>query len=102
MIPITIEHNNYFSNIFTSERSGGLFRMILKLKSLNESTIASHFKMDSTHNVVYMVQPILRMASADLKNAFYPSPCFEDQKYLKFTIHTSLQLCRIDIQMPLG
>ena len=58
--------------------------MILYLKALNFLVNAPHFKMESIHNVIYMVQHNSWMASIDLKNAFYFIPVkIEYQKVLK-------------------
>ena len=59
--------------------------MILNLKALNFSVNAPHFKMESIHNVIHMVQHNSWMVSADLKDAFYSIAVkMEHQKFLTF------------------
>ena len=46
---------------------------------------AAHFKMESIHNVIQVVQHNSWMTSVDLKDAFYSTPVkMEHQKFLKF------------------
>ena len=59
--------------------------MILNLKALNFLVNAPHFKMESIHNVIHMVQHNSWMASVDLKDAFYSILVkMEHQKFSKF------------------
>ena len=59
--------------------------MILNLKALNLSVNAPHFKMESIHNVIDMVQHNFWMESVDIKDAFYSIPIkLEHLKFLKF------------------
>ena len=59
--------------------------MILNLKVLNLSANIPHFKMESIHNVIHMLQRNFWMVSVDLKDAFYSIPVkIEHQKFLKF------------------
>ena len=70
--------------------------MTLNLKALNLSVNAPHFKMESIHNVIHMVQHNSCMASVDLKNAFYSIPVkIEYQKSLKFLWDMSYQYTAI-------
>ena len=72
-----------FSNIFLRPKRDGSFRMILKLKKLNECVEAPHFKMDSIKNVFCMIEPGAWMASVDLKDAFFTILIHSDyQKFL--------------------
>ena len=85
IIPTSIEKQNFFSNIFVRPKTDGTYRMILNLKALNFSVNAAHFKMESIHNVIQMVQHNSWMTSVDLKDAFYSTPVkMEHQKFLKF------------------
>ena len=58
--------------------------MILTLKALNLLVNAPHFKMESIHNTIHMLQHNSWMASVDLKDVFYSIPVKIDQKFLKF------------------
>ena len=65
---------------------------------------APHFKMESIHNVIYMVQHNSRMASIDLQDAFYSIPVkIEHQKFLKvlWNMLYQLQPCPMDMLIPL-
>ena len=58
--------------------------MILNLKARNFSVNAPHFKMESIHNVIHMVQHNSWMSSVDLKDAFYSIQVkMKHQKFLK-------------------
>ena len=59
--------------------------MILNLKAPNLSVNAPHFKIESIHNVIHMVQQNSWMASVDLKDVFYSTPVKrEHKKFIKF------------------
>lgn len=45
--------------------------MILNLKPLNQLVITPHFKMESIHNVIHMIQLNSCIAPVDLKDVFY-------------------------------
>ena len=60
-------------------------RLIFNLKKLNSFIKNSHFKLDKIRTVLGLATPNCRMASLDLKDAYYSvriHPYF--QKYVKF------------------
>ena len=67
---------NYFSPIFSREKSNGDTRMILNLKALNKNINKKHFKMESIRNVEGMIRKDSWMASVDLKDAYYSIPIY--------------------------
>ena len=85
VVPTTITSSDYFSPIFPRTNKDGTPRIILNLKTLNETIEAIHFKMESIHYVINMVRQNCWMASVDLKSAFYSVPIHPNhQHYLNF------------------
>ena len=75
----------YVSPIFTIPKKDGTTRMILNLKSFNQSVEYIHFKMDTLVHAVSLMTPGCWMASIDLRNAYLSVPIHADhQKYLVF------------------
>ena len=56
IIPTSIEKQDFFSNILVRPKTDRTYQMILNLKALNFSVNVHHFKMESIHNVIHMVQ----------------------------------------------
>lgn len=78
-------HGEFISNIFFRPKPDGSYRMILNLKSLNESVQYHHFKMDTLQSVLQLIEPHCYMASIDLKDAYYMVPInISSRKYLRF------------------
>ena len=85
IVESTHEPNEYISPIFLRPKKDGSHRLILNLKSLNQSVVYQHFKMDTIWTAIRMMRPGCYMASIDLKDAYYSVPINKDyQKYLKF------------------
>jgi hypothetical protein len=79
------EPGEYVSPIFVRPKKDGTTRMILNLKSLNQSVVYLHFKMDTLKDAIRLMKPNCYMASIDLKDAYYSVPINKShQKYLKF------------------
>ena len=51
-----IEHDDFFSSVFTRIKKDGSHRMILNLKHLNQYISSPHFKMDSIKTVINVVR----------------------------------------------
>lgn len=58
------------SNIFVRPKKDGGHRLILNLKGLNQF-VTYHFKMDTLHSMLKLVEKNCYMASLDLKDAYY-------------------------------
>ena len=85
IVESTHEPNEYTLPIFPRPKKDGSHHLILNLKSLNQSVVYQHFKMDTIWTVIGMMRPGCYMASIDLKDAYYSVPIHKDyQKYLKF------------------
>ncbi|WAR24273.1 POL-like protein [Mya arenaria] len=83
----TTEHcdGEFISTVFLRPKSNGSYRVILNLKSLNESIEYIHFKMESLHAAIRLITPGCFMASIDLKDAYYTvNESEEFRKYLRF------------------
>jgi hypothetical protein len=79
------EHDQFVSNIFTRPKRDGGCRVILNLKNLNNSIEYHHFKMDTVHSCINLMNKNCFMASLDLKDAYYSVSIHPDyQKFLKF------------------
>ena len=83
--PTTLSPTSYVSPIFTTEKDG-LHRLILNLKHFNECIRYVHFKMENLQDVFALINPGVRMASIDLRDAYYTIPVARDQQqYLAFS-----------------
>ncbi|WAR12563.1 POL-like protein [Mya arenaria] len=83
----TTEHcdGEFISTVYLRPKSNGSYRVILNLKSLNESIEYIHFKMESLHAAIRLITPGCFMASIDLKDAYYTVNVSEEfRKYLRF------------------
>ena len=79
------EDNGFVSTIFTRENKDGSFRTILNLKCLNKFVKYKHFKMESLKDAFKIIKQGERMASVDLKDAFFTVSVHKShQKYFKF------------------
>ncbi len=81
------EHSDdeYVSNIFLRKKKNGKYRMILNLKDLNQQIEYHHFKMETFEQALTIVSPNCKMASIDLKDAYYCVPVHPDfRKFLRF------------------
>ena len=80
------EKGEYISNVFLRPKKDGTHRMILNLKSLNDSVTKRHFKMQTLNSVLQLMKPNCFMASIDWKDAYFCCPVHKHfQKFLKFT-----------------
>ena len=81
------EHTDgeFISNIFVRPKKNGGIRVILDLSDLNEFMLYQHFKMDSIHTAILLIQDNCFLASVDLQDAYYTVPVHEShRKYLRF------------------
>ena len=79
------EEGEFISPTFFRSNSDGTRRLIMNLKTLNEFLENNHFKIETAHSVVDLIQPHCSMTSIDLKDAYYSMKISEeDSKYLKF------------------
>ena len=76
----------YFaSSVFTRKKKDGSFRTILNLKCLNKFVKNKNFKMESLQDVFKIIKEGVRMASVDLKGAFFRVTVHKShKKYCKF------------------
>ena len=72
--------DKFVSGLFTTEKPDHSLRMILNLKRLNQFVHHIHFKMESLHDVLCLIQPGVWMGSVDLKDAYYSIPVHQAYK----------------------
>ena len=78
------EKGDFFSSVFLRAKKDESYRMILNLKKLNKYIDSKYFKMESL-NALHIIKSGVRMASVDLKDAYYSVPIDKKyQNYLKF------------------
>ena len=78
------EEGEVINPVFLREKSDGTYRMILNLKTFNESVEYSHFKMENLNSATRLMKKGAYMASIDLKHAYYSVPIhISHRKYLK-------------------
>ena len=76
------EEGEFTSPIFLMPKSEDSFRMILKLKKLNENMPYIHFKMDKIKSILTWVTRNCCMARVDIKDGYHSVPILpEHQKY---------------------
>ena len=76
------EEGELTSPIFLMPKSEDSFRMILKLKKLNENMPYIHFKMDKIKSILTWVTRNCCMARVDIKDGYHSVPILpEHQKY---------------------
>ena len=79
------QEEQIISPIFLRPKPDGSHRVIFNLKSLYDSVVYQHFKLDTLEKAIQLVRPGCYMASLDLKDAYYSVPiALEQQRYLKF------------------
>ena len=79
------QEEQIISPIFLRPKPDGSHRVIFNLKSLNDSVVYQHFKLDTLEKAIQLVRPGCYMASLDLKDAYFSVPiALEQQRYLKF------------------
>lgn len=76
----------YVSNIFSRPKSDGRVRIILNLKSFNETFFDKvHFKMETLQSVITAMRQNCYFGSVDIEDAFYTIPIHtDDRKYFRF------------------
>ena len=75
----------YISNIFMRSKKDGSYRVILKLKYLNEFVEYHHLKMENLKSAIICMSRNCYMASIDLKDAYYSLSIDPNhRKYLQF------------------
>ena len=65
------QEEQIISPIFLRLKPDGSHRVIFNLKSLNDSVVYQHFKLDTLEKAIQLVRPGCYMASLDLKDAYY-------------------------------
>ena len=79
-------HDQFLSSYFLVDKSNGVKRIILNLKTLNVSIDPPHFKLDDVCSVVKLISENFFMGTIDLKDAHFTIPVApEYRKYLRFS-----------------
>lgn len=77
--------DQFISDIFLVPKPDGSSRLILNLKSLNRFITTEHFKLEDLRTARDLMFPDCRMATLDLKDAYYLVPIDKSsRKYLRF------------------
>ena len=74
------QEEQIISPIFLRPKPDGSHRVIFNLKSLNDSVVYQHFKLDTLEKAIQLVRPGCYMASLDLKDAYYSVPIALEQQ----------------------
>ena len=91
IVNTTREPNDYVSRIFTRTKKDGNYRMIINLKTFNESLKFKHCTLESIKDALDLITEGCYFGSVDLKDACYSIPIHENyQKYLKLSFSQSL------------
>ena len=91
VVPCENEQGEFISPIFLRDKNDGFHRLILKLKGLNKYLEYKHFKIQTFHSVLFLMQPDCFMGTINLKDAYYSVKIVElDTKYLKFLLYSRL------------
>lgn len=78
----------YVSKVFTVPKSDCSYRLILKLKDLNQFVKTSHFKIEDRKIVARLISQHCFMSTIDLKDAYHLIPIAAlHRKYLRFTFN---------------
>lgn len=76
----------FISHIFTRPKPDGSVRILINLSPLNDCIVYKHFKMETLHSALSLIQPNFFMASIDLKDAYYSVKIHQTyRKFLRFT-----------------
>ena len=76
----------FISTISIRPKKDGTYRLILKLKNLNDHVEYHHFKMDTLQSAIWLMKQNCYMASVYLQDAYYSVPIDEEyQKFLRFS-----------------
>ena len=87
-VPANEKQDGFYSTFFLVPKKTGDLRPVINLKPLNRYLKKQHFKMDSLHSVLNMVQKGDWAISLDLKDAYFHIPCHRDhKKFLRFCIN---------------
>ena len=80
------DENEFISNIFFRPKKDGRIRIVLNLKTFNESHMDKcHFKMESLQSAISAMRRHCYFGSVDLSEAFYSIPILYNQrKYFRF------------------
>ena len=85
------EEGQFVSNIFSTPKSDGSYRLIFNLAPLNEFIDCPHFKLEDYRNVRALIARNDYMAKIDIKHAYFHVPvAVEFRKYLKFRFNSKL------------
>jgi len=75
----------FISNIFLRKKKSGKVRVILDLSAFNAQLPHGHFKMESFHTTLQLIQTGAFMASIDLEDTYYSVPIHPpDGRYRRF------------------
>ena len=72
-----IKETTHCEEEFISKKDG-TYRLILKLKNLNDHVEYHHFKMDTLQSAIRLMKQNCYMASVDLRDAYYSVPIDEE------------------------
>ena len=79
------EDQEVISPVFLIQKPDGSYRMILNLKKFNQAVKYEHFKMEHLSSATHLITKGCKMASVDLKHAYYSVNVHPDyRRYLKF------------------
>ena len=76
------EDEEFIYPIFVSPKKDRIYKLILNLKDLNQYIEYNQFKMHGLQEILELVTPLCKMASLDIKDAYYSTPVGKGfQKY---------------------
>ena len=70
----------FFSNVFPTLKKDGTARIILNLRELNDFVSHVHFKMDTLHDVIPLIQHNSFFCTIDLKDAYFSVYVHPDER----------------------
>ena len=82
---VSLDPNQFLSNLFTIPKKGGELCPVINLKPLNSFVEYHHFKMEGLSSLLDLIRPNDHMITMDLKDAYLSVPIHADHsKYLRF------------------
>lgn len=80
VVQVTPHFSQYISNVFMRPKKDGSFRIILNLRSLNQTMEKRHFKMNTLKTAINLMTQNCWFASVDLKDAYFSVAIHKDHK----------------------
>ena len=74
--------SSYISQIFLLKKKGGVQRLVINLKDLNNFVKSEHFKMEGIHVLPDLIQQGDWMIKLDLKDAYLQLPIHKEYQCL--------------------